>query len=99
MIRSRSDSELPNGTRSSSWNVTPQAPSSASRCTLSTGSSGGRVATPNGSLAGQPTVHRPKENLSAGVGSGAPPEALGLVAVGVLTRGSCSVAFGNPQTQ
>src|SRR6185437_14382258 len=52
----------------SSWKVTPWAPSSASRCTDSTGSSGLRVASPNGSRPSQPTVHRPKVNLSSGVG-------------------------------
>src|SRR4051812_39212012 len=68
-IRSRSSSSLPNGIRSSSWKVTPQAPSSASRCTDSTGSSSGRVASPNGSRAVQPTVHSPKLNWSSGGGA------------------------------
>ena len=60
--RSRSPSAEPNGTRSSSWKLTPYAPSSASRCTDSTGSSGGRVASPNGSRACHPIVHNPNEN-------------------------------------
>ena len=63
--RSRSASSLPNGIRSSSWNVMPHAPSSASRCTASTGSSGGRVGAPNGSEAVQPTVHSPNEKRSS----------------------------------
>src|SRR3982751_2614152 len=46
----------------------PYAPSSASLCTASIGSGAGRVASPNGSLAFQPTVHRPNENLSSRVG-------------------------------
>lgn len=46
----------------------PQAPSSASRFTDSTGSMAARVASPKGSLPCQPTVHRPKLNLSSGVG-------------------------------
>ena len=66
---SRAVSSLPNGNRSSSWNVMPYAPSSDSRSTASTGSSAGRVASPNGSRAVHPTVHRPKENLSSRVGS------------------------------
>ncbi len=40
----------------------------ASRCTDSTGSTAGRVASPNGSRACQPTVHRPNVNLSSRVG-------------------------------
>src|SRR4051812_37521270 len=67
MILSRSGPDVPNGIRSSSWNVTPHAPSSARRWTVSTGSSGGRVGSPNGSCARQPTVHRPNENLLSGV--------------------------------
>ena len=46
---SRSAGDEPYGTRSSSWKFTPYAPSSASRCTDSTGSSGGRTSWPNGS--------------------------------------------------
>jgi hypothetical protein len=65
---SRVASSLPNGTTSSSWNVIAAAPSSPSRCTASTESSGGRLAGPKTSTACQPTVQRPKENLSAGVG-------------------------------
>src|SRR3954464_15336264 len=56
------------GTRSSSWKGTAAAPSSASRGTDSTGSSGGRTAPPNTSTPCQPTVHRPKLNLSSLVG-------------------------------
>src|SRR3954469_20063579 len=56
------------GTRSSSWKVTAAAPSSASRCTDSTGSSGGRTAPPKTSTPCQPTVHRPKLNLSSLLG-------------------------------
>ena len=41
MMPSRVCASEPNGTRSSSWNVMPYAPSSASLCTASTGSSGG----------------------------------------------------------
>ena len=63
--RSRSGSTA---SRSSSWKVTPYAPSSESRCTASTGSSGARVASPKGSRACHPTVHRPKLNLSSRVG-------------------------------
>src|SRR4051794_5708226 len=83
MTCSRSASELPNGMRSSSWNVTPHAPSSASRWTVSTGSSAGRVATPNGSLAGQPTVQSPKEKRSSGDGARSP--AVAVVVERVLT--------------
>ena len=57
--------------RSSSWKVRPHAPSSASRCTASTTSSGGRVGSPNGSIARQPTVQSPNEKWSAGVGAAA----------------------------
>ncbi len=67
-IRSRSASLLPNGTTSSSWKVTYDAPSSASRWTDSTGSRSGRDASPNWSRAGHPTVQRPNENLSSRVG-------------------------------
>src|SRR4051812_13735102 len=69
-ILSRSASDEPNGTTSSSWNVTCAAPSSASLCTDSTGSSHGLDAPPNWSCAFQPTVQRPNENLSSGVGLG-----------------------------
>jgi hypothetical protein len=65
MARSRSGSTA---SRSSSWKVTPYAPSSDSLCTVSTGSSGGLEASPNGSRACQPTVQRPKVKRSAGVG-------------------------------
>ena len=47
-ICSRSAGVDPGGTRSSSWKLTPYAPSSARWCTESTGSSGGRVSLPNG---------------------------------------------------
>src|SRR6266511_4369834 len=70
MWSSRAASSLPNGTTSSSWKVMPYAPSSASLCTASTGSSGVRVASPKGSRACQPTVHRPNENRSSRVGCG-----------------------------
>ena len=68
MICARSESLLPNGMRSSSWKVTPYAPRLASSFTERTGSRAPRVASPNGSRACQPTVHRPNVNLSAGVG-------------------------------
>src|SRR4051794_13968085 len=61
-------SSAPNGIRSSSWKVTPYAPSPASRWTVSTGSRARRVASPKGSRPCQPTVHRPKLNLSSGTG-------------------------------
>src|SRR5512133_3269328 len=48
----------------------PKAPSSESLCTASTAARTGRVASPNRSLACQPTVHRPKLNLSSRVGWG-----------------------------
>lgn len=67
-IPSRSLSVAPNGIRSSSWNVTPYAPSSASRRTDSAGSIAARVASPNGSRPCQPTVQSPKVNRSSGVG-------------------------------
>src|SRR3954452_2939237 len=67
MIRVRSLALEPGGTRSSSWNVMPYAPNSASLCTASTPASTGRVASPNRSRACQPTVHRPKLNLSSRV--------------------------------
>jgi len=59
-IRSSSAAEVPHGTRSLSCRLTPQAPSSASLCTESTGSSGARVGSPKGSRPGLPTVHSPK---------------------------------------
>ena len=70
MIRCRSLLLLSGGIRSSSWKVMPYAPSSASLCTASTAASTGRVASPNRSRACQPTVHRPKLNLSSLVGCG-----------------------------
>src|SRR4051794_15737096 len=67
--RSSSDCRVDSsGTRSSSWKVTAAAPSSASRCTASTGSSRGRTAPPKTSTPCQPTVQRPKLNLSSLVG-------------------------------
>src|SRR4051795_1810827 len=71
MIRVRSPALEPGGTRSSSWNVMPYAPSSANLCTASTAARTGRVASPKRSRACQPTVHRPKLNLSSRVGLGA----------------------------
>src|SRR5690606_26136740 len=68
MWDSRLVSLEPNGIRSSSWKVTPYAPSSARRLTDSTGSSGALVASPNGSRPCHPTVHRPNENLCSGRG-------------------------------
>ena len=59
---------LSSGTRSSSWKDTAAAPSSASFSTARTGSSGARTAVPKTSTPSQPTVHRPKENLSSFVG-------------------------------
>ena len=59
-MASRSVADAPKGTRSSSWKFTPYAPSSASLCTASTGSSGGRTSKPKGSRPRFPTVHRPK---------------------------------------
>src|SRR3954471_4024646 len=56
------------GSRSSSWKVTAAAPSSASLYVASTGSSSGRLAGPKTSTPCQPTVQRPKENLSSGRG-------------------------------
>ncbi|CAM5691289.1 hypothetical protein SVIOM342S_09366 [Streptomyces violaceorubidus] len=68
MCDSRSVSLDPKGIRSSSWNVTPYAPSSDRRRTDSAGSRACRVASPNGSRPCQPTVHKPNVNLSSGVG-------------------------------
>src|SRR5690606_15106003 len=65
----RSASSEPKGKTSLSWNVKPQAPRSASFRMESAGSRSGRVAVPKGSLAGQPTVHRPKEYLMSLTGS------------------------------
>src|SRR4051794_13122805 len=67
--RSRSAADAPKGTRSLSCRLTPAAPISASRCTVSTGSSGSRVGNPNGSPPWWPTVHRPNVNLWCGRGS------------------------------
>src|SRR3954469_12646997 len=50
------------------WKVVPEAPRPPSRCTAYAGSIGGRIAPPNTSTPCQPTVHSPKENLSAAVG-------------------------------
>jgi hypothetical protein len=57
------------GDRSLSWKLTPQAPTSASRCTNSTGDLLARTASPKGSRPTLPTVHRPKVNLCSGFGS------------------------------
>ena len=59
-MRSASAAGVPHGIRSLSCRLTPQAPSSASLCTESTGSSGARVGSPKGSRPGLPTVHSPK---------------------------------------
>src|SRR3954468_1824289 len=64
-MRSRSAAEASIGTRSLSCRLTPQAPSSASMRTASTGGSGTRTASPKGSRPRLPTVQRPKENLSS----------------------------------
>src|SRR5690625_4384811 len=89
-IRSRSASSAPKGTTSSSWKVTPQAPSSASRVAYSHGSSAGRLAEPNWSWAVQPTVQRPKEKRSSGVGlrTMGTPRRAGISFVGQLTDAS-----------
>src|SRR3954453_18699885 len=93
--RSRSPVSVPNGIRSSSWNDTPHAPSSASRWTVSTGSMGARVAEPNGSLAGQPTVQRPNENLSCGDGEGPSPVRWGAVALNEASFRPVPICGGN----
>src|SRR5438552_7000099 len=67
-IRSRSNSDAPIGTRSLSCRFTPQAPTSARSATASTGGSGSRTTSPNGSRPRLPTVHRPNENLCSGFG-------------------------------
>src|SRR4051812_38157031 len=86
MIRARSLLLDPGGIRSSSWKVMPYAPSSASLCTASTAARTGRVASPNRSRACQPTVHRPKLNLSSRVG---------LTDIGVLLAGvGCVLSWG-----
>ena len=64
----RSEVDEPNGIKSSSWNVTPYAPRFANSLTVRIGSSAALVASPKGSRACHPTVHRPNVNLSAGVG-------------------------------
>ena len=64
----RWDSGAPKDMRSSSWKLTPQAPISARPRMKSTGSIGGRVASPNGSRPRLPIVHRPKANLCSGFG-------------------------------
>ena len=66
-IASRSAAGVPNGTRSSSWKLTPHAPTSASLATISSGAIGGRVGSPNGSAPRCPTVHSPKLKRSSGV--------------------------------
>ena len=59
---------VPHGIRSSSWRLMPQAPSSPSFLTESTGSIGSRVGPPNGSRPGLPTVHRPNVKRCSGRG-------------------------------
>src|SRR5436190_502250 len=68
-MRSRSAGVASMGTRSLSWRFTPQAPTSASSFTASTGGSGGRTSEPNGSRPRFATVQRPKENLCSGRGT------------------------------
>ena len=58
------------GTRSSSWKLSAAAPIPASRSTAYTGSIGGRTGPPKTSTPCQPTVQRPNENRSSGVGAG-----------------------------
>src|SRR5262245_38140542 len=70
-MRSRSDGEASIGTRSLSCRLTPQAPASASSATASSGGSGSRTASPNGSRPRLPTVQRPNENLCSGRGTNA----------------------------
>src|SRR5579862_7395866 len=57
------------GTRSLSWRLTPQAPTSASIATMSFGAITGRTKSPKGSRPRFPTVHRPNVNLCSGFGS------------------------------
>ncbi len=68
-MRSRSAGVASIGTRSLSWRFTPHAPTSASSATASTGGSGSRTASPNGSRPRLPTVQRPNENLCSGRGA------------------------------
>src|SRR5437870_3185797 len=65
-MRSRSVARVPDGTRSSSWRLTPYAPSCASWCTALTGSSAGRTGSPNGSRPTLPTVQRPNGSDARG---------------------------------
>src|SRR5215467_5589293 len=67
-MRSRSDGVASIGTRSLSCRFTPQAPTSASIETTSTGEMCGRVTSPNGSRPRLASVHNPKENLCSGFG-------------------------------
>src|ERR1700687_4577354 len=67
-IRSRSAQVVSIGTRSLSCRLTPQAPTSASMATMSTGEMTCRTKSPNGSRPRFPTVHNPKENLCSGFG-------------------------------
>src|SRR4051794_13462611 len=93
----RSSASLPKGTTSSSWKVTPYAPSSLSRCTDSTGSSGGRDASPKGSRACQPTVHRPNVNLCSGRGvSESVPDAMALLYYETSPAGTAAVTQNDP---
>src|SRR4029453_16270574 len=67
-MRSRSCGLASMGTRSLSCRLTPQAPTSPSMATASTGDSVGRTASPHGSRPRVLTVQRPKENLCSGGG-------------------------------
>ena len=68
-IRSRSAALASIGTKSLSCRLTPIAPKSASRRTVSAGSTGARVGSPNGSRPVWPTVHSPNVKRSAGEGA------------------------------
>src|SRR5260370_39352670 len=67
-IASRSASFASIGTRSLSCKLTPQAPISPRMAAISVGGSVGRTTSPKGSRPRLPSVHSPKENLSAGFG-------------------------------
>ena len=58
--------DCPTGSGRRRAGLTPHAPSSASLCTESTGSTGARVGPPNGSRPGLPTVHRPNVKRCCG---------------------------------
>src|SRR4051794_126457 len=86
MIRARSLLLDGGGIGWSAGKVRPYAPSWAGLCTASTAARTGRVASPNRSRACQPTVHRPKLNLSSRVG---------LIDIGVLLVGvGCVLGWG-----